>query len=197
MSHVACPCGASLWDGDDSAEVEYEFVPYESIRAFEGPFFEIAYKPHMATEMWKCDICDRLMVFDDWDNVITRYMKLIDATTFTLPDEERFVQGIVYNNLFFNEVDEMTAFWTKDESPFGKKPAYGLIGPLRQNELPLTFQVLDKEVLSRANGTFRGWWYARMGQEHLVLYSPHDKPMVKQPVRVWEHYDQVWGKAAD
>lgn len=197
MSHIACPCGVSLWDGCDGDELVYQFVPYASIREIgEMPFFETPFKPNLSTEMWKCDVCDRMMVFDDNGIEVTRYLKRIDATTYEPLGNEEFYEGIIYNNLFFNEVDQVTLRWQRNSPEATMGPHYGLIEPLDPGEEPLTYEVLRREILSRKHGRVSNWWYARMGQDHLVFYSPYDPDMSGQPVKVWERYDQDWNRAA-
>ena len=80
MAHLACPCGNSLWNGCDGDETEYYFVEGEVLKAHpdDFAFFEVQFND-LSTEIWKCDVCDRIMVFDDPRGPVSRCMRRIDA----------------------------------------------------------------------------------------------------------------------
>ena len=80
MAHLACPCGNNLWNGYDGEETECHFVGSDVLEAHRDDFafFELEFNS-MATEMWKCDACDRLMVFDDPSGPVSRYMRRVDT----------------------------------------------------------------------------------------------------------------------
>ena len=80
MAHLACPCGNSPWNGCDGDETEYYFVEGEVLKAHpdDFAFFEVQFSD-LSTEIWKCDICDRMMIFDDPCGSVSRYMRRIDA----------------------------------------------------------------------------------------------------------------------
>lgn len=80
MAHLACPCGNSLSNSCDGNETEYYFVEYGVIEAHQDDFafFELEYND-LSTEIWKCDVCDRMMFFDGPSARVSRYMRRIDA----------------------------------------------------------------------------------------------------------------------
>lgn len=80
MAKLACPCGNVLWNSCDGDEKEYYFVENSVLEAHldDFAFFELECNT-LATEIWKCDICDRMMVFDDPCGPVSRYMRRVDA----------------------------------------------------------------------------------------------------------------------
>ena len=111
MAKLGCPCGNVLWNGCDGDETEYYFVENgvldEHLDDF--AFFELEYND-MSTEIWKCDVCDRMMVFDDPCGPVSRYMRRIDADSIGEDELSRdHKSGICFSNLLFNEVDHGSA----------------------------------------------------------------------------------------
>lgn len=67
-------------------------------------FFELEYND-LSTEIWKCDVCDRMMLFDGPSAQVSRYMRRIDAESLGKDELVReHKSGICFNNLLFNEV---------------------------------------------------------------------------------------------
>ena len=58
----------------------WDFVENGVIEAHRDDFafFELEYND-LSTEIWKCDVCDRMMLFDGPSAQISRYMRRIDA----------------------------------------------------------------------------------------------------------------------
>lgn len=107
MAHLACPCGNSLSNSCDGDETEYYFVENGVIEAHQDDFafFELEYND-LSTEIWKCDVCDRMMFFDGPSARVSRYMRRIDAESLGKDELAReHKSGICFNNLLFNEVD--------------------------------------------------------------------------------------------
>ena len=65
MAHLAYPCGNSLSNSCDGDEAEYYFVENGVLEAHQDDFafFELEYND-LSTEIWKCDVCDKMMFFD-------------------------------------------------------------------------------------------------------------------------------------
>ncbi len=110
-------------------------------------------------------------------------MKQVEAEA--VPEEELakpYLEGLCYNNLLFNDVDE---YFTHRDGPdyvFYERMEGEEDKPL------LTSKIMFEEVFSLENGRFQHWWYARMYDEYLVLYSPHREEWSK-PVRAWKCYE--------
>lgn len=78
MAKLGCPCGNQLWNGCDGDETEYDFVPFGVFEANYDScsFFDLRNEDEGCINIWKCDMCDRFMVFDT-EPKVTRYMKCI------------------------------------------------------------------------------------------------------------------------
>ena len=194
MAHLACPCGNSLWNGFDGDETEYYFVDDEVLKSHQEDlaFFEVMYNG-MSIEMWKCDICDRMMVFDDPCGPVSRYMRRIDAKS--IPNKELakpHAEGICFNNLLFNEVDRHLGYDKRFKN--GDYELFGTKG--EQDGGPLfTTKLATEEIFSHKNGRFRNWWYASLYEDCLVFYSPlMDRKETPRPVKAWRRYDQMWSE---
>lgn len=76
MSLIGCHCGNCISDSSDNVEVIYYFISDETLKEHweDFGFFEIQYN-ELATEMWKCDVCDRMMVFKSLYGYISKFMK--------------------------------------------------------------------------------------------------------------------------
>ena len=126
MAHLACPCGNSLSNSCDGDETEYYFVGYGVLEAHQDDFafFELEYND-LSTEIWKCDVCDRMMFFDGPSARVSRYMRRIDAESLGKDELTReHKSGICFNNLLFNEVDWFVG--SKHES--NGEPDYEILG---------------------------------------------------------------------
>ncbi len=126
MAHLACPCGNSLSNSCDGDETEYYFVEHGVIEAHQDDFafFELEYND-LSTEIWKCDVCDRMMFFDGPSARVSRYMRRIDAESLGKDELAReHKSGICFNNLLFNEVDWLVG--SKHES--NGEPDYEILG---------------------------------------------------------------------
>lgn len=107
MAKLGCPCGNVLSNTCDGDETEYDFIPFEVFYKYfdHCSMFSLDQESDKCVNIWKCDMCDRFMVFDEEPHV-TRWMKRID--TDVLPEnlqELNCIEGYIYNNLLFNEVD--------------------------------------------------------------------------------------------
>lgn len=182
MAKLGCPCGNVIWNGCDGDETTYYFVPLQEITAYWDvmPFFEMTCSPH-GVEMWKCDVCDRMMAFDGDSESVTRYLKRVDPET--LETEGEAAKGICFNNLFFNEVDR----YFTCSSELGECQSYRFFDEAPNREPALTPHVVFEKVLSGKNGRFRNWWLAEMYEGFLVLYSGSD-PALRRPVKAWAKY---------
>ncbi len=78
-----------------------------------------------STEIWKCDICDRMMFFDGPSAPVPRYMRRIDAESLGKNELAReHKNGTRFNNLLFNEVD-----WFADSKhERSGEPDYEILG---------------------------------------------------------------------
>ena len=189
MAHLACPCGNGIWNGGDSNETEFYFLSDEAIKgAWEDrAFFEL--EDGVATEMWICDICDRMMVFDDPSGAVSRYMRRVDSEL--VPSDltdMRHTDGICHSNLLLNEIDEHLA----GEDKWREASEYNFFGDDEDGGKLLTPKVMQEEIFSCKNGRFLHWWYARMYEDWLVFWSPFDPKRAKFPVKAWKQYDRVW-----
>jgi hypothetical protein len=193
MAHLACPCGNSIWNGNDGDEVQYYFVSLDLLRAHwsDEAFFSMCYDG-TATEMWKCGICDRMMVFDDPAGPVSRYMERTHVTeTDSFDGGDGFVPGICWNNLFFNEVDR--SFTAAHD--YRKAPDYDFFGEDGDKPL-LTVQTMFQEVFGGSNGRYLNWWNALMSPSKLVLFSSSD-PELRQPVKLWSSCQPHWVSQED
>ena len=186
---LACPCGNVIWNGCDGDETAYYFFSNKDFadQWETGAFFEM--EGDVATEMWYCSTCDRLMAFDNGSDSVTRYLRRVDSES--VPPDLGSVaheEGICYSNLLFNEVDEHFTRRSKD----GKCPEYNFWGFEDDGPDILTPKVMQEEVFSHKNGRFLNWWYADMYQDWLVFFSPFDPGKKEPPVKAWMRYDQVW-----
>lgn len=188
MARVGCPCGGCISNTSDGDEVEYYFMANDMLKEHwkNKAFFDIQYSD-LTTEIWKCDICDRMLFFEDGASV-TRYMKRIDADSLAEADlAAPHVEGICYNNLLFNEVDW---YFTRSNEK-GERPEYNFFGDKVDGPNLLSPEIMFEEVFSHKNGRFRNWWRARLYVDLLVFYPPHLEDD-GAPVNAWRKYDQVW-----
>ena len=193
MAHLACPCGNSLSNSCDGDETEYYFVENRVLEIHQDDFafFELQYND-LSTEIWKCDVCDRMMVFDSSSAQVSRYMRRIDAESL---DEDELARahksGICFNNLLFNELDWFVGSKHKSNG----EPDYEILGnPGEPDRGPLfTCRMMEERIFSHKNGRFRNWWYADMYDDLIVFYAPFkDAKRDAVPVKAWRRYDQVW-----
>ncbi|MDD7202876.1 MAG: hypothetical protein PUH18_00820 [Coriobacteriaceae bacterium] len=184
MATLGCPCGNAIWNGMDGEETEYYFVSFDELRKHweDMAFFEMMYNS-CGTEMWKCDVCDRMMVFDGGSDEVTRYLKRVDPSSIDAIGEG--VGGICFNNLLFNEV----ASDFSEKSRRGGCPEYEFFDDGIEGAPRLTARIMFEEVFSGANGRYRNWWFADMSEDFLLLYSPYD-PARRTPVKAWKRYEE-------
>lgn len=193
MAHMLCPCRKRLWNGCNGKETECYFVESNVLEAHRDDFafFELQFN-NMATEMWKCDVCDRLMVFDNHRNPVSRYMRRVDAESLGQDELARNHRGgVFFSDRLFNDVAQFTNSWHKSEC----EPEYELFGnPGEPDAGPLfTYRLMEELVFSHAYGRFRNWWYADMYDDLLVLYPPFKvEGAAPKPVKAWSRYDQTW-----
>lgn len=187
MTKLGCPCGNQLWNGDESVDVQYYFAPESLLSEYadDVPFFEFQYNG-MALELWKCDMCDRMMAFDDPDGAVSRYF--LRVGTDTVPDvRPDAVPGLVWNNRLFNPVVEHFER-LHDE---GCGPDYKVFGDDPEDKPSLTPRLLGERIFNGRNGRYQDWWLAEMSQDWLIFYSIYD-PERKVPVKAWRRYEQNW-----
>ena len=199
MSKLGCPCGHLIWNGCDAYETSFHFISSDVIKEHweDYPFFEFECS-EFSTEIWICEVCDRMMFFDGDSISVTRYMRRCDAEG--IPQEELnkpYSEGVCYSNLLPNEVYE----YFTERAP---KP-YSAEGEDEKHEIDIGEippKTAFEEIFSGKHGWFHHWWYARLYQDYLVFYSPcvfqvkDDKPAVMwdKPVKAWMRYEQVWEK---
>lgn len=187
MARIGCPCGGCISNTSDVDEIEYYFMANDMLKEHwaNKAFFDIQYSD-LTTEIWKCDICDRMLFFEEGASV-TRYMKRIDTDSLTEMDlSAPHIEGICYNNLLFNEVDW---HFTKS-SERGECPEYNFFGDKIDGPDLLSPEVMFEEVFSHKNGRFRSWWKARLYDDFLIFYSPYSEDCAA-PVKAWRKYDQI------
>ncbi len=69
MAILGCHCGARLSNMCDGDELAYYFVSDDILREhWEDMGFFAIQSDRLMIEMWKCDVCDRMMV---WKSVFT------------------------------------------------------------------------------------------------------------------------------
>lgn len=180
MAKLGCPCGNQLWNGCDGDETEYDFVPFSVFEANYDScsFFDLRYEDEGCINIWKCDMCDRFMVFDT-EPKVTRCMKRICVDDLPANLEELpCVEGYIYNNLLFNEVDShYTREWEQSGRSFNYSWCY--LNPRRMAE----------EVFSGRNGRYRDWWYCRNYANNIVFYGTRKMDI---PLKAWMRYEQTW-----
>lgn len=189
MAKLGCPCGNTLWNGCDGDETQYYFVENNVIEAHldDFAFFELQYND-LSTEIWKCDVCDRMMVFDDSCDQVSRYMRRIDAESLSSKELDRaHKSGIYFSNLLFNEVDSFVSIWHERNA----EPDYETLGNPGEPDRGSLFtcRLMKDIIFSHARGRFRNWWYADMYEDILVFYSPFkDEQDAPKPVKAWRCY---------
>lgn len=180
MAKLGCPCGNVLWNGCDGDETEYDFVPFETCRKYYDTRSMFWFTNEEGNvNMWKCDMCDRFMVFDTEPHV-TRWMKRICVDD--LPDalsEEPCVEGYIFNNLLLNAADYHFEWELKKAG----KPTDEMLDD--EYETP---RRMEEEVFSGKNGRFRDWWYCRNYADYIVFYGERE---MKTPLKAWMRYEQV------
>lgn len=192
MAKLACPCGNTLSNSRGGDETLCYFVANSVLEAHidDFAFFEVKFND-LATEIWKCDVCDRMMVFDNPYGPVSRYMRRIDAESLSEDDLAReHRSGILFSDLLFNDVGSFLSRWRETDGV----PDYEMCGnPGEPNRGPLfTYRLMKEKVFSHANGRFRSWWYADMYEDLLVCYPPFKDEKTSRPVKAWRRYNQVW-----
>lgn len=190
MAQIGCPCGGRISNSSDGDEMEYYFMSTDMLKEHwtSKAFFDIQYSD-LATEIWKCFICDRMLFFEDGASV-TRYMKRIDVDTLTEVElAAPHIDGICYNNLLFNHVDR---YFTR-RSEQGECPEYNFFGDQIDGPELLTPKIMFDEIFSHENGWFLNWWRAKLYDDLLVFYSPHERHG-DAPVKAWRKYEQTWDR---
>lgn len=184
MAKLGCPCGNIIWNGADGEETEYYFISFDDLRKHweDTAFFEMMYNS-CSTEIWKCDVCDRMMVFDGGSASVTRYLKRVDASSIDAADGG--TGGICFNNLLFNDVDSYYSL----KSRRGECPEYEFFDDDDESAPKLTTRMMFEEVFSGENGRFRNWWFADMSEDLLILYRPYD-PARRMPLKAWKRYEE-------
>lgn len=195
MSKLGCPCGNTIWDGDDGAEHLYTFVSTKTLLAHKDDigFFETMFSSDLGLEMWKCCVCDRLMAFDDPRGPVSRYFRRVDAEG--INEEElgkKHIDGVCYNNLFFNDVEDFLI--KNDELGYESHELYGGADYAPSRGPFFTPVLMKKVIFDRDDFRFRNWWHARLYDDMLVLYSPfmEDEDGFTKPVRAWRRYEETW-----
>lgn len=178
MAKLGCPCGNTLSNSCDGYETEYDFVPFDVFDEYfdSSSMFSLDFESDRCVNIWKCDMCDRFMVFDD-DLHVSRWMKRI--STDVLPaglTERSSTEGYIYNNLLFNDVDW---HFSQEWEETGRSYEY--------NWDYLTPRRITEEIFSGKNGRFRNWWYCRDYGDYIVFYGEKE---MKYPLKAWEKYDQ-------
>ena len=124
-----------------------------------------------STEIWKCDLCDRMMFFDDPSAPVSRYIRRIDAESLGKDKLTREHKSrICFNNLLLNEVN----WFVDSKHERSGKPDYEILsnpGELDRDPL-FTCRVMEERIFSHENGRFRNWWYADLYDDLIVFYSP-------------------------
>lgn len=188
MARIGCPCGGTISNTSDGDEIEYYFMANDMLKDNwkDKAFFDIQYSD-LSTEIWKCDICDRMLFFEDGASV-SRYMKRVDPDEITMEElDAPCEEGICYSNLLFNEVD----WWYTRKSEDGERPEYNFFGDQQDGPDLLTPKIMFDDVFSHRNGRFKNWWRARLYKDLLVFLSPYEDNG-DSPVKAWRRYDQVW-----
>ena len=149
-----------------------------------------------STEIWKCNICDRMMFFDDPSAPVSRYMRCIDTESLDKDElAHEHKNGICFNNLLFNEVD----WFVDSKHERSGEPDYEILGnPGEPDRDPLfTCRMMEERIFSHENGRFRNWWRADSYDDLIVFYSPfRDREKGAAPVKAWKRYSQVWWSEA-
>lgn len=184
MAKLGCPCGNTIWNGSDGYETTYYFISFDKLREHwnDIAFFQMMYNS-CCTEIWKCDVCDRMMVFDGGSDRVTRYLRRVDPSSVEGTGDG--VGGICFNNLLFNSVDSHYTF----ASNRGECPDYVFFEGEEESGPKLTARIMFEEVFSGVNGRFRDWWFADMDEDYLLLYSPYD-PSRRTPLKAWFKYEE-------
>lgn len=152
------------------------------------PFFELGYND-LSTEIWKCGVCDRMMLFDGPSARVSRYMRRIDAESLGKDEFAReHKSGVCFNNLPFNEVD-----WFLDRKHESSgEPDYEILGsPGEPDRDPLfTCRMMGERIFSHENGRFRNWWHADLYDDLIAPYSPfRDGDKDAAPMKAWRQYN--------
>lgn len=128
----------SLWDFVENGVIE-------ALRD-DFAFFELEYND-LSTEICKCDVCDRMMLFDGPSAQVSRYMRRIDAESLGKDELVReHKSGICFNSLLFNEAD----WYVGSNHESSGEPDYEILGnPGEPNRGPLfTCRCMEELTLS-------------------------------------------------
>ena len=192
MAHLACPCGNVLWNGYDDDGTVFRFVPDSAMKNHweDAAFFDLAQDLQLSTELWNCDVCDRMLVFDDPLAPVSRYMDRVDSSSLSEADlEVPHATGICFNTRFRRDVEEYFAEAGKIDD------TYNLATRQEKRTFPdqplLTPRDITTVVFSNSLGRFRDWWYASLYDEFIVFYASFDESKT-HPVKVWKRYVNVW-----
>jgi hypothetical protein len=180
MAHIACLCGNDV--RENNYENVWTFVSDSLMDEFADsqPFFGLDYRRSEKTEIWHCGDCDRLIIFDNADIYVTRYMRR--ALGSAAPFEANAHRGIFYNEeLFFDEVEKYFVKKLKN----GEAPDYEYYyADWAEGKPLLTPRIMHEDVFHNQKTAFRYWFRATLSEQSLVIYGQEDTSLAN-PLKVW------------
>lgn len=182
MSHIGCLCGNDVREND--FDNVWHFVSFDLMEKFadNAPFFGLDYEPGEQSDVWHCKQCDRLILFDDGGNYVTRYMRVVapdDLASIVSPSSAR--QGILYNEeRFFDAVDE--AISAKIDA--GECPDYEFFDAAYAHGNPLLTPRIVRGMLLDGEKPLLHWYRAVMSEGGLAIFDSGDKALAL-PLKCW------------
>lgn len=104
MAHIGCVCGNDV--RGNSIETIYRFVSDDLMNEYaeSETFFGLPYLPGDKAEIWLCNKCGRVILFDDGGLHVTRYMRPAEPAEFSQCDGAAKA-GVFYNDKVFFDAD--------------------------------------------------------------------------------------------
>ena len=180
MSHIACLCGNDV--RENNYENVWNFVADSLMDelADSQAFFGLEYRPGENSEVWHCQDCDRLILFDDGGIYVTRYMRRASGSKPPVgPDARR---GVLYNDeLFFDEIDRYLSEKTKR----GEAPDYEFFDAKYAEGNPLlTSRIMRREAFDNPSSSFGNWYRAELSKTSLAIFDQKDVAYA-HPLKQW------------
>lgn len=74
MASIECECGNRLSNSEAPNTIQYHvFSDYDWDRILLKDIIETKYLPKPANDVWKCDKCSRIFVFDEQGHILKVY----------------------------------------------------------------------------------------------------------------------------
>lgn len=170
MSRIGCPCGNDVRQNDLDSVCLFVADSLMDELADSQAFFGLECRAGEKSEVWHCQECDRLILFDDGGIYVTRYMRRVSGGKPPVgPDARR---GVLYNDeLFFDEIDRYLSEKTKR----GEAPDYEFFDAEYTCGNPLlTPRIMRKVVFDNPSNSYGNWYRAELSETSLAIFDQND-----------------------